>query len=175
MRGPSSSSTQSCARTIRLLIEVLAIGAAISGVVNLTGMPPWIVQHWEQTQFGSDFMSYLDDKHHLHYGDYTYKNLTTKRMGCGAIELAGALFLWPCHHHAAAAATSSSSFEKCECIGSSILLFMFAQGAAVNWKLGLDIEFLVTSIASLMALIILTHGLLIASSRKVETSKTKST
>jgi hypothetical protein len=138
-------------RLIRLLIGALATGAAVSGLVNLTGMPRMIVQHWEQTSFGTEFLWYLAYYHHGGAGRDN-GDLTLKRMGSGFMELAGALFLWPCH-------TATTSSRWCECTGSIILLFMFVQEAMVNWKLGLECEFMVTSIASCMALITLLHGI----------------
>jgi hypothetical protein len=137
---------------IHFLITVLAIGAAISGLVILTGMPRIIVQHWEQTSFGTEFLWYLAYFHHGGRGVGNNGDLTLKRMGSGFMELAGALFLWPCH-------TETTSSRWCECIGSIILLFMFAQEAMVNWTLGLEYEFQVTSVASFMALITLLHGI----------------
>lgn len=152
------------ARSIRFLITVLATGAAISGLVNLTGMPRMIVHHWEQTSFGTEFLWYLAYYHHG--GDGDNGDLTVKRMGSGFMELAGALFLWPCH-------TAKTSSRWCECIGSIILLFMFAQEAMVNWKLGLEYEFLGTSIASFMALITLLHGISTTSSSSSNISDDK--
>jgi hypothetical protein len=152
------------ARLIRLLITVLAAGAAISGFMNLMGMPRTIVQHWEQTSFGTEFLWYLTaGHHHDSSGD-----LTLKRMGCGAMEIAGALFLWPSH-------TAATSSRWSECIGSSILLFMFTQGAMINRKLGLEREFLVTSIASFLAFITLLHGIssTLSSSSNISDAKNK--
>jgi hypothetical protein len=151
------------ASLIRLLITVLAAGAAISGMVNLTGRPRAIVQHhWEQTAFGTEFLSYLAD---YHVGDFASRgdHVTLKRMGSGFMELAGALFLWPCHR-------ASTSSRLCECTGSIILLFMFVQGAMVNWRLGLEYEFLGTSMASFMALITLLHGMIFETSSKTDSS-----
>jgi hypothetical protein len=163
----SSARATHGSRLIRLLITILATGAAISGLMNLTGRPRAIVQHhWEETRFGTEFLSYLADYHvGSRGGDVTagFDNLTWRRMGSGFMELAGALFLWPSH-------TASTSSRRCECIGSIILLFMFVQGAMVNWKLGLEYEFLGTSIASFMALITLLHG--IASSTFSDSSST---